>query len=326
MLYVFMSCIVTLLLTVPAFADPQQWRAEGWHQTDFSRSLVQWPEIQSGGPPKDGIPAIDDPKFIAVRMYTELAGTDPVVSIDINGDARTYPLRILVWHEIVNDVVGGTPVTITYCPLCNASLVFDRRVAGSVLDFGTTGKLRNSDLVMYDRQTESWWQQFTGEAILGHYSGRALTMLPARLESYADFTARHPEGKVMVPHDPSLREYGRNPYMGYDTSAKPSLYHGDLPDGIDPMARVVVVRRGSATPTIVALDLVRRRNSIRHDGFVVSWKPGQASAMDSREISKGRDVGSVLVLDSVTGLPAIYDVAFAFAAHAFYPDAAIITE
>ena len=124
--------------------------------------------------------------------------------------------------------MGGTPVTITYCPLCNSAIVFDRRVPPHVLDFGTTGKLRNSDLVMYDRQTESWWQQFTGEAIVGTLAGAELKLVPARLESFAQFKTRHPAGKVLIPNDPGLRDYGRNPYVGYDMAAAPFLYRGGL--------------------------------------------------------------------------------------------------
>ena len=155
-----------------------RWQQEGWTKTDFSKSRVSWLEIVSGGPPKDGIPSIDNPIFKAVAGDKELTPRDPVIELAIGGDARAYPLRILIWHEIVNDTVAGVPVTVTYCPLCNSAIVFDRRVPPHVLDFGTTGKLRNSDLVMYDRQTESWWQQFTGEAIVGALTGTQLKLLP----------------------------------------------------------------------------------------------------------------------------------------------------
>ena len=125
-----------------------------------------------------------------------IGNTEPVISLVIRDDARAYPLSILMWHEIVNDVVGGTPVTVTYCPLCNASLIFERTVENRMLDFGTTGKLRNSDLVMYDRQTESWWQQFGGDAIVGTMSGKRLRLVPSRLESFGRFRQRFPHGQV----------------------------------------------------------------------------------------------------------------------------------
>ena len=142
--------------------------------------------------------------------------------------ARAYPLRILLLHEIVNDVVGGRPVTITYCPLCNTAIVFDRELGGTIYDFGTTGKLRNSDLVMYDRQTETWWQQFTGEAIAGGLAGQKLRILPSRLQSITLFRSRFPNGEVLLPAYSNANAY-QNPYQGYDRSRTPFLYSGRLP-------------------------------------------------------------------------------------------------
>ena len=188
-----------------AAANPSYWSFE-WSNTDFSKHAVPFDEIMSGGPPKDGIPSIDDPRFVPVSEVQGIAETEPVLGITVNGESRAYPLRILTWHEIVNDVGGGVPVTVTFCPLCNSGIVFDRRIAGRVLDFGTTGKLRKSDLVMYDRQTESWWQQFLGEAIVGEMTGQRLKMLPSRMESMARFRARAPDGKVQVPTNPGMRD------------------------------------------------------------------------------------------------------------------------
>lgn len=320
------TVLMTVFLIGQTAANPEEWRAEGWIGTDFSRSEVEWQEIQSGGPPKDGIPAIDDPQFTTVAHAPHIAPAEPIISVEINGDARAYPLSVLIWHEIVNDQFGETPVVVTFCPLCNSAIVFDRRVEGVTLDFGTTGKLRNSDLVMYDRQTESWWQQFTGMGIVGYYAGQPLAMRPARLEAFADFAARHPQGKVLAPVDPRLRDYGRNPYAGYDTSTAPFLYRGGLPKGIEPMARVVLIRGDDAAPVIVALELVRDRGELEVGGYRISWRAGQASALDATEIAKGRDVGTISVTDKITDAAAVYDVVFAFAAHAFYPNAAIITE
>jgi hypothetical protein len=135
------------LLTIPPVAaDPARWRDE-WPLTDFTRHSVGLDEIVSGGVPRDGIPSIDDPAFVPV-VEAELPANEPVIGLMVEGDARAYPLRILIWHEIVNDLVGGVPVAVTYCPLCNTGIVFDRRQGGRVLEFGTTGKLRHSDLVM----------------------------------------------------------------------------------------------------------------------------------------------------------------------------------
>ena len=142
------------------YADPNFWKYE-WPKTDFSKSSVEFIEILSGGPPKDGIPSIDDPKFLPINEVDGLNAKESVISVKVKGVVKAYPLRILMWHEIVNDTIGDVPIAVTYCPLCNAAIVFDRRLeGGKTLDFGTTGKLRNSDLIMYDRQTETWWQQY----------------------------------------------------------------------------------------------------------------------------------------------------------------------
>jgi hypothetical protein len=228
-----------------------------------------------------------------------------------------------MWHEIVNDTVGGVPVAVTYCPLCNSAVVFDRRLGGRVLDFGTTGKLRHSDLVMYDRQTESWWQQFLGEAIVGELTGARLDMLPARVESWERLSARAPDAKVLVPKDGRLRPYGLNPYEGYDGRDAPVLYRGELPTEVAPLSRVVVVGDEAWS-----FDLLRRNGTLTHGDLVLTWEPGQNSALDSSVIDEGRDVGNVVVQRRASaGLEdAVYDVSFAFAFRAFYPDGVIHVE
>jgi hypothetical protein len=299
-----------------AQAGPDGWRY-AWPKTDFSRTSIDFDEIISGGPPKDGIPSIDTPEFVAVAKATDLAATEPVIGLVIAGDARAYPLRILIRHEIVNDTVGGVPVAVTYCPLCNSAVVFDRRVAGEATEFGTTGKLRNSDLVMYDRATESWWQQFLGEAIVGVRTGTQLKVLPARLESWERFAARFPDGRVLVAKASLWNAYGTNPYVGYDTARRPFLFFGDFPDDIPPMARVVAIGDRAW-----ALSLLRAKGRIESGDLVLSWEAGQNSALDSRDIPKGRDVGNVVVqrhgAEGLADIP--YDVTFAFVFHAFHPE------
>ena len=313
--------LACLLIATPLAADPARWRGE-WPQTDFDRHSVGFDEIISGGPPKDGIPSIDDPQFVAVAA-ADLPATEPVIGLVIEGDARAYPLRILIWHEIVNDVVGGVPVAVTFCPLCNTGIVFDRRLDGRVLEFGTTGKLRNSDLVMYDRTTESWWQQFLGEAIVGELTGARLAMLPARLESFAHFAARAPAGRVQVAGTDLMRPYGQNPYPGYDTSPAPFLYRGQLPQRLAPLARVVRVGDQAW-----ALDLLRAKREIIDGDVKLAWEPGQASALDQSTIAESFDVGNVLVQRKTAAgwADAAYSVDFAFAFAAFYPEATIRVE
>jgi hypothetical protein len=307
-------------LATPGLADPAQWRSE-WPDTDFSRHSIAFQEIFSGGPPKDGIPAIDDPAFVPAGE-AGLPDREPVIGLTIGDDSRAYPLRILMWHEIVNDVVGGVPVAVTFCPLCNTGIVFDRRLDGQVLAFGTTGKLRNSDLVMYDRATESWWQQFLGEAIVGELTGKQLDMIPARLESFASFKERAPDGQVQVP-GAADRAYGHNPYVNYDSLAQPFLYIGSLPQGIAALARVVRVGDQAWS-----LTLLRERGEILADNLRLTWQPGQASALDAGEIADGRDVGNVLVEQRTANgwQDAVYAVDFAFAFHAFYPDSEIVVD
>lgn len=298
-----------------ALGNPDAWHAE-WPRTDFSRSAIDYSEILSGGPPKDGIPAIDKPTFVSAGM-TKLAAQEPVISVEIAGDARAYPLQIMIWHEIVNDVVGGVPVAVTWCPLCNSAVVFERRADGRTLSFGTTGKLRHSDLVMYDRETESWWQQFTGRCIVGTLLGTKLKPLPARVESVARFRERLPRGRVLVPNDPGARAYGRNPYEGYDRAAAPFLYRGSYTGELPPLARVVVVGN-DAWP----LELLMKRRRIEAGDLVLSWEAGQASPLDAPTIEAGREIGNVIVqrrsgneLEDV-----VYDVSFAFAFRAFHPE------
>lgn len=284
-----------------------------WPETDFSRTAIDLGEVMAGGPPKDGIPAISDPRFIAAAQETRLADREPVMTVrPENGPARAYPIRYLMWHEIVNDVVDGQPVAVTFCPLCNTGMVFDRREGGTTLSFGVSGLLRNSDMIMYDRETESWWQQALGEGIVGRHTGSKLTQLPARMESWSVFRSADPDGLVMDEPDWS-RAYGSNPYVGYDTS-RPFLYDGENPPhGINPLERVI--RVGNRAWPMTRLIEERR---IEEAGVVLTWEEGQASALDGPVIGTGREVGNVNVLDR-EGRDVIHDIPFAFAFHAFHP-------
>ena len=298
---------------------PVAWRDE-WPRTDFDRSIVDLAEIRSGGPPRDGIPPIDDPRFVSLAEVGGLDAHEPVLSLVLEGEARAYPLRVLIWHEIVNDRLGDLPVAVTYCPLCNTGFVFDRRHDGLLLDFGTTGKLRHSDLVMYDRQTESWWQQYGGLAIVGSLAGARLREIPARLEGLDAFRERAPHGLVLVPGDPGLRPYGTNPYAGYDEAPRPFLFDGEPPPaGVEPMMRVVAVGAQAW-----ALPLLRARGRIEADGLVLSWRPGQRSALGHAWIPSAADVGNVVVQRD--GQDVAHAIPFAFAFFAFQPEGVLHTE
>jgi hypothetical protein len=298
-----------------AQADPSFWRYE-WPNTNFEKTSVDsWVEIMSGGPPKDGIPALSDPELIPVSSETAIGAREPVITVELDGHTpRAYPIRYLTWHEIVNDKIGDTPIAVTFCPLCNSGITFDRRIPQGTLTFGVSGKLRNSDMVMYDRETESWWQQAIGMGIVGDLTGVKLTTLPTWMESWAEFTARNPEGLVM--QEPSYnRSYGQNPYRNYDSSRKPFLYSGEMPPhGIQPLERVVRVG-DRAWP----LTRFQDQPVISEAGVEISWVEGQASALDSSSIAAGKDVGSIRVRDA-SGADLPHDILFAFAYHAFWPD------
>ena len=272
--------------------------AEREFTTDFTRHTVDYAEILSGGPPKDGIPAIDQPGFVSVDEANGWPQPqEPVILLQIGEEARAYPLQILVWHEIVNDIVNGEPVLVTFCPLCNTAIAFERTVDGRVLDFGTTGRLRYSNLIMYDRQTETWWQQANGEAIAGELTGTRLEFLPAAIVSWDDFRAAHPDGLVLSTDTGFSRAYGQNPYVGYDdVDNSPFLYRGpETPANLRPMTRVLAVERNNdvaAFPYGTLEDLRVVHESIGGEEVVIFWEAGTASALDSRGIAFGRDVGT----------------------------------
>jgi len=270
-------------------------------KTDFNRHTVPYGEILSGGPPKNSIPAIDSPKFVTVTEAKDwLKDVEPVILVQVGGDARAYPLQILMWHEIVNDSVGGVPLTVTFCPLCNTAIAFERTLDGRVLDFGTSGRLRFSNLIMYDRQTESWWQQAGGDAIAGELAGRQLAFYPAAIISWAEFREAHPDGKVLSRETGYTRDYGSNPYVGYDdVNRPPFLYQGPpTPGKLPPMARVLTVDLSGETvayPYDVLAKVRVVNDVVGGQPVAVFWAGGTASALDSSAIASGRDIGSAVV-------------------------------
>jgi hypothetical protein len=164
-------------------------------ETDGVKHLIPLDKIKGGGPPKDGIPSIDNPVFVDVSDSRFVSNSDTVIGLEINGEAKAYPLFILVWHEIVNDSVGGVPVSVTYCPLCYTNQVFERVIDGNEVEFGTSGKLYNSNLLMYDRLTESYWSQALGMAVKGELSGHQLNLIPFDVITWGDWKTLHPDTK-----------------------------------------------------------------------------------------------------------------------------------
>lgn len=305
------AIVLAALLTVAGCGDessdsrPDELRnaTSGWN-TDWQKHSVPYEELLAGGPPRDGIPSIDEPAFISTGEASAwLADNEPVIALELDGDARAYPLQILIWHEIVNDEVGGTPAVVTFCPLCNAALAFDRSLDGQIYEFGTSGLLRNSDLVMYDRSSESLWQQFTGEAIAGELTGKTLRFLPARIVSFGDFRQAWPQGLVLSRDTGYDREYGTNPYVGYDdVSQSPFLFQGDTDDRLPAMERVVAVEVDGmdiAYPfsAVTAAGVIN--DSQAGQDLVIFHEGGTVSALDQRVISESADIGSTGVFKPV---------------------------
>ncbi|MEX0626993.1 MAG: DUF3179 domain-containing protein, partial [Chloroflexota bacterium] len=276
----------------------------GW-ATDFSRHEVPLGEIIGGGPGKDGIPAIDEPQFLPVDRADWLVEHEPVIAFGIGDDWRAYPIQILIWHEIVNDDVAGTPVTITFCPLCHTAIAFDRRAGDRVLDFGTTGNLRHSDLVMYDRQTESWWQQATGRAIVGELTGTQLEFLPSQLISWGQFVAAHPDGLVLSRETGHPRDYDRNPYPGYDVvDSNPFLLEDwTLIDGrLSPKVRIlglVIGDEAVAYPFPFLAEKPVVNDEVGGDPIVVLWTNGAASGLGGTTVAGGEIVGAANAFSAV---------------------------
>ncbi|MGI9185145.1 MAG: DUF3179 domain-containing protein [Solirubrobacteraceae bacterium] len=287
-------------------AQVQAWRAQGW-STDFGHHAVALSQFQDGGPPRDGIPPIDHPKPVSLAAGDGfLTAREPVIAVDVGGQARAYPEQILVWHEIVNDDLGGVPIAVSYCPLCNSALVFDRRVGDRALTFGTTGKLRDSDLVMWDRQTQSWWQQFTGTGLVGRYTATTLRPLDSQVLSWAQFKASYPHGTVLSRDTGFQRPYGSNPYPGYDTgpTSRPPFYSGRVDPRLPALERVVAMFAGSQTAVVSFSTLVRHPvivGSLAGQPLVVLYAPGVVSALDAGTIAHSRDVGTAGAFHPVAG-------------------------
>ncbi len=274
----------------------------GW-KTDFSLHTVPYENIVQAAAARDGgIPAIDNPVFIS-RQEADgwLFALEPVIAFESNGEARAYPIEILIFHEIVNDVVGGTPVAVTYCPLCNSAITFDRRVDGATFDFGVSGNLLNSDLIMYDRQTHSWWQQLTGEGIVGENAGKRLTILPSFVVSWRDFKAVFPDGEVLSQDTGFARAYGFTPYEGYDDSTyDPFLFYGELDPRLPSKERVAAVSVGDVD---IAFPFSKLRNqkvvnhSVNGQDIVVFFKPQTVSPLNRTSIIDSLPRGAAAVFD-----------------------------
>ncbi len=282
---------------------PSQFSGSAWSNTNFCKLSVDLNEIISGGPGKDGIPSIDSPVFESIaQAQTWMSDKAPVIVVEIDGIARAYPQAILIWHEIVNDEVGGVPVAVTFCPLCNSSIVFDRRVGDAVLSFGVSGLLRKSDMVMYDRQTDSWWQQFVGAGIVGEYTDILLDIVPSQVVGFAQFAQKYPDGEVLSRDTGLGRNYGQNPYVNYDQTQRPFLFREPLDERLAPVAHVLagVIDGVAIAYPFEALQTDGIINDVINETPVVAfWQSGTASALDKSDINTSRDIGTAALYSPV---------------------------
>ncbi|PKB66922.1 MAG: hypothetical protein BZY81_06150 [SAR202 cluster bacterium Io17-Chloro-G4] len=284
----------------PSASTPRIWT------TDFSRHTVPYSEILAGNPRRDGIPPIDNPNFTTPASASDwIKDLEPVIALERNGVAKAYPLQILTWHEIVNDEVAGEPILVTFCPLCNSALAFERTLNGVVHDFGVSGNLRHSDLIMWDRQTESWWQQLTGEGIVGQLAGTKLKFIPASIISFADFAAAHPDGAVLSRDTGFDRAYGQNPYVGYDRVDEPPFLFDTRVQALDgrlqPKERVAGFNIGDAAAAFPFSILNKERAvnySVGGTDVAVFFKPGTKSALDGLLIGESDEIGASGVFEA----------------------------
>jgi hypothetical protein len=286
---------------------PQLVTAQSEWRTDFSKHTIPLDEIVSGGPPKDGIPAIDEPRFVTARAASGwLDEREPVIVISVGSVTRVYPYQILLYHEIVNDEIAGVPLTVTYCPLCNTAIVFDRRHNSTILDFGTTGRLRHSDMVMYDRQTESWWQQITGEGLVGEYAGDVLNRVPSQTLRWADARERFPSAMVLSRSTGHRRPYGTTPYSGYDRGTRPyrGFFNREVDNRLPAMERVAAIDLDGvavAWPFTALNSLKVMGGEVAGKPVVVFYDPTAGSALDTKGLGQSRTVGSSGVFRSRVG-------------------------
>ncbi len=289
--------------------SPRHLRTVNW-STDFCNSIVDFEEILVGNPTKDGIPSLTDPSMEPVSQAAVwLSDRSPVIAVEIDGEARAYPQAILMWHEIANVEIAGIPVAVTFCPLCNSSITFDRRVDGEALDFGVSGFLRNSDLVMYDRQSETWWQQLTGEGLVGSYASVLLDIVPSQVISFASFAERHPEGLVLSRDTGFSRQYGINPYSNYDSRpGRPFLFRGEidtrLGSPVDHVLAATVDGIAKAYPFAILREQRVINDSIGEKPVVAFFQAGVASALGDSVIDNAADLGTAglyfSTLDGIT--------------------------
>jgi hypothetical protein len=307
---VCVSILAGVLLFAPGCSRAQSGGAHNGF--DVSNASIPVEEIQKGGPPRDGIPSIDEPRFESVEAADAwMRPDDTVVAFARHGQARAYPLRILVWHEIVNDTVAGEPVAVTYCPLCGTAMVFDAEVAGEQRTFGVSGLLYQSDVLMYDRESESLWSQLKMEAVSGPRVGAALELLPSTHMSWRAWKNAHPDGEVLSRRTGFSRNYDRDPYAGYEATERTMF---PVPGHRDDLGNKVWIVGTTATafPVAFVVDQLPRERPLR-------VRAGEMTL----EIRHGGESGAVEAVEIPSGEAVALTRAYWFAWQAFYPETAL---
>ena len=263
----------------------------------FDPPLIDLTRVISGGPPPDGIPPVDTPIFQTASTVDWINCNEPVLSLRVGDETRAYPVQIMTWHELVNDTFGDVAVTVSYCPLCNSSLAYNRDFGDRIVTFGTSGRLFNSSLVMYDRETESLWTHFNGQAVAGELVGTQLELLPMQTTSWASFLQANPDGLVLTRETGHSRDYGRNPYAGYDdVTSDPFLLDIDADPRLPAKQRIVGIRRGGDNVAVI-LDSVQEvgvlDTEVAGETLTIWHLPGTASALEGTQVAGGRDIGAI---------------------------------
>ncbi len=298
--------------SIDDLSDPVAQLVRVW-DTDWSRTTIDLEELIAGIPrldPRDAIPPIDEPEFESPSAAAEWLDPDePGVLVQLGGEVRFYPLSIMTRHEIVNDRFGDVPVAVTFCPLCNTALAFDRRIDGEVLRLGVSGLLRRSDMVMWDDASTSLWQQITGEGIVGRFAGSRLHRVDAQIVSFSQFAGGFPDGWSLSRATGFGTVYGTNPYPGYSSSTQPFLFDGELDGRLPALERVVGVaidESDKSYPFSVLENEVVINDVVADQPIVVWWAPGTRDALDQRSIAESRSIGSAVahhrILDDGTEL------------------------
>jgi len=275
----FYKCVCLLsLLNITSSIQARE--LNGFYLDD---ALIPSTQIFSGGPEKNGIPSIDEPKFISVRDVDFMEDSDRVLGITIGGVSKAYPIKILNWHEIVNDSIDDTFYTITYCPLCGSGMAFDSEINKKVLSFGVSGLLYNSDVLLYDRESESLWSQLLSKAVTGKHKGTTLKALPVLHTTWTDWKRYHPSSQVLSKNTGYWRAYARDPYAGYEESER--LYFpvfNAAPKQFHPKERVLGLAVNDVFKAYPFIELNKTNQSVFTDTvndqlFSIHWDKQQQS-------------------------------------------------